>query len=74
MVKKSGAWFKKVRGSYLPCSWQGWVMYIPYVYFLIISFLAVDKNSHSVSDTLIGIFPYWISASVVMTWIAKQKS
>ena len=26
---KKGAWFVQVRGSYLPCSWQGWLSYVP---------------------------------------------
>ena len=68
---KSKPWFIKVRGSYLPISWQGWLTYIPYVYFLIITFMAVDRRSHSVSDTLIGIVPYWVSAAVIMTWVGK---
>lgn len=71
---KKGAWFVKIRGSYLPRSWQGWLSYVPYVYFLVITFLAVDRQSHSVSDTFVGIIPYWVSAAVVMTWIAAKKS
>ena len=67
-------WFKKVRGSYLPCSWQGRLLYLPYLYWLVITFLAVDRNSHSVSDTLIGIVPYWVSGAVIMHWLASRKS
>lgn len=73
-TKKSAAWFVKVRGSYLPNSWQGWVSYIPYVYFLVVAFQAVDRHSHSISDTVIGIVPYWVSAAVIMQWFASRKS
>ncbi len=72
--KHKGTWFVKVRGSYLPCTWQGWLTYVPYVVFLVAAFLMVDKTSHSASDTLIGIVPYWVSAAVVMTWLARTKS
>ncbi len=72
--RKSNKWFVKVRGSYLPNSWQGWLLYIPFVAYLITVFIVVDRNSHSVSDTLYGIFPQWIAAAVVMTWIASKKS
>lgn len=71
---RKGAWFVPVRWSYLPASWQGWLLYIPFVYFLTITFLALNRNSHSVSDMLINIIPYWVSAAVVMHWIASHKS
>ncbi len=28
--RKKGAWFMKLRGSYLPVSWQGWLSYVPF--------------------------------------------
>jgi hypothetical protein len=67
-------WFVKVRGSYLPNSWQGWLAYVPFIAYLLTVFIAVDRNSHSVSDTLYGIFPQWVAAAVVMTWVAANKS
>lgn len=71
---RKGAWFIPVRGSYLPCSWQGALTYIPFLYYLAITFMAVNRNTHSVSDFVIILFPYWVSGAVVMHWIAKQKS
>lgn len=71
---RKGAWFVPVRWSYIPVSWQGWLLYVPFIYFLTITFIAVDRSSHSVSDTLIGIVPFWVSAAVVMHWIASHKS
>lgn len=71
---RKGAWFVPLDWSYLPASWQGWLTYIPFVAFLVMTFLAVDRNSHSVSDTLLGIFPFWVSAAVVMHWLASHKS
>ncbi len=74
MVKKNNKWFKKVRGSYLPDSWQAWLLYIPFTAFLLTVLFAAIRTQHSVSDTLYVIFPQWIAAAVVMTWVAKQRS
>ncbi len=35
---KKGKWFSPVRKSYLPCSWQGWVLYVPFIWFSTIPF------------------------------------
>lgn len=71
---KKGAWFIKVRGSYLPCSWQGWISYIPMTIFLVSVFIAIDRNAHSISDALYVYFPYFVCTGVVMHWIAANKS
>ena len=72
--KKKQAWFKKVRGSYLPCSWQGWLTYVPFVTFLLTVLVAALRTQHSVSDAFYAIFPQWVAAVVVMTWVAARKS
>jgi hypothetical protein len=74
MEKKAEKWFIKVRGSYLPNSWQGWLLYAPFIVFLITVLQAAIRNSHSASDAFYIVFPQWVAAAVVMTWIAKQKS
>lgn len=72
--KKSGAWFVKIRGSYLPASWQAWSLYVPFTVFLLTVLFAAARTQHSVSDMFYMIFPQWVAAAVVMTWIAAQKS
>lgn len=74
LKKSRGKWFVKRRGSYYPCSWQGWASYVPFVIYLVTVFIAVDRHAHSVSDTLFGLFPQWVAAAVVMTWVASRKS
>lgn len=71
---KKGAWFVKVRGSYLPVSWQGWLSYIPFIGFLMLSLFVNTRAGHSVGGALLYIFPQWITAAVAMTWIAARKS
>lgn len=72
--RKKGAWFYYVRGSYLPCSWQGWALYVPFTVFLLAVLFGATRSEHSASDAFYIIFPQWVAAAVVMTWVAKQKS
>jgi hypothetical protein len=37
-------------------------------------FVEVDRNSHSVSDTLYGFFPYFVSAFTILFWIAGNTA
>lgn len=71
---KNHEWFIAIRGSYLPSSWQGWVLYIPFIIFLLTVLQAAVRNEHSVSGVFYAIFPQWVAAAVVMTWVAKLKS
>ncbi|MEI7632173.1 MAG: hypothetical protein WCJ60_02525 [bacterium] len=71
---KNKAWFVSVRGSYLPNSWQGWLLYVPFVAFLLSAMSYSMDNKHSTSDVVYAIFPQWVAAAVVMTWIAKSKT
>lgn len=73
-AKKSTKWFIKTRGSYLPNSWQAWALYVPFVGFLVSVLVAAVRTQHSVSDAVYMVFPQWVAAAVVMTWIAAQKS
>lgn len=71
---KKGVWFVPLRGSYLPYSWQAWLLYVPFtaylVYTLIVAFAYTGNNLKAV----LWVVPNWVAAAVVMTWIAKQKS
>jgi len=69
-----GKWFYKVRGSYLPGSWQGWLTYIPFVAYLIWPLIWTANQELSFTARVFIIFPQWITAGVVMTWLASYKS
>ena len=71
---KKGVWFAKFRGSYIPASWQGWLTYVPYVGFLLASMWYVNQSSNHLYEIPIRIVPYWVSAVVVMLWLARRKS
>lgn len=71
---KKGAWFVKVRGSYLPASFMGWLTYIPYISYLGFSALAVVGRTNSAAVAVLLIVPNWVAATVVMTYIAARNS
>ncbi|MBI5917250.1 MAG: hypothetical protein HY842_17915 [Bacteroidetes bacterium] len=66
--------FKKTGWFYLPCSIPGWVIFLVYVAVNVQFFTAIDRNSHSASDTLINFFPYFISLSAFYCWIAYHTA
>jgi hypothetical protein len=67
-------WFKEYGLVYLPISWQGFLTTFIAVIFNVHVFLAVDNNSHSVSDTFYGIFPYFVGSLAILFWIASKTS
>jgi len=75
-TKKQGkkqAWFRPLRGSYIPVSWKGWLTYIPYVVYLYLTYVLLVPN-RPVLDTILFLIPYWVAGVVVMHWLAKIKS
>jgi len=36
-------------------------------------FKAVDRHSHSASDTLYGIFPYVVPAAMLLEWLHRRR-
>ena len=67
-------WFKPWGWSYLPVSLEAVLLVVLALVFCAQVFLAVDRHSHSASDTLYGIFPYWVPCIIVLNWIASKTS
>ena len=67
-------WFKSWGWIYRPISWQGILVVLLALAFCVQVFLAVDRQSHSVSDTLYGIFPYWVPTLIILYWVASKTS
>jgi hypothetical protein len=67
-------WFKVWGWIYRPTSWQGWLLSLLALLFCIQVFVAIDRNSHSVSDTFYGIFPYIVPTFLLLGWIASRTS
>lgn len=67
-------WFKPWGWIYRPVSWQGIGLILLSIAFCINVFVAVDRSSHSISDTLYGVFPYVVCSLGVLNWIASKSS
>jgi len=67
-------WFRKLGWIFIPVSVVGSVLCLVVLCFCVTVFLAIDRHSHSVSDTLYGIFPYFVSAFTILFWIAANTS
>jgi hypothetical protein len=65
-------WFKEWGWVYQPISWQGWFCFLLTLAFCVQVFTAIDRHSHSASDTLYGIFPYVVPAFGILGWIASK--
>lgn len=71
---KKGAWFVRVRGSYIPVSGKGWLTYIPYLAYLIYTVIVAFAYTGNNFKAVLWIIPNFVAAAVIMTWVAKQKS
>jgi hypothetical protein len=44
------------------------------VAFCVQVFVAVDRRSHSVTDTLCGVYPFIIPTLLLLDWVATRSS
>ena len=65
-------WFRPAGILFVPVSVIGWVLTLLVVAFCAQVFWFVDGRSHSVSDILYGIFPFWAPALLALAWIADR--
>ena len=67
-------WFRPFGWVYLPVSWQGALAVAVTGLFCLQAVIAIDRHSHSASDTLFGAFPYLVPAFLLLNWVASKKS
>jgi hypothetical protein len=65
-------WFKPWGWFYLPVAVPGVLILGLALAFCVHIFIAVDRRSHSVSDTLYGVFPYVAPCFLMVNWIAVR--
>ena len=70
----SRRWFRSWGWLYWPVSVAGWVTSCLAIAFCVQVFIAIDRHSHSVSDTLYGVFPYFVCTFLLMEWLASRTS
>jgi len=68
------SWFEPWGWGYRPSAWPGYLICALGAVFAWTTFVAVDRHSHSVSDTLYGLFPYWVPALLLLERIAARAS
>jgi hypothetical protein len=67
-------WFNRKGWFYFPSSIPGTLITVAAMGFCVNVFLAVDRHSHSVSDTFYGIFPYFCCVFLLFTWVASNTN
>ncbi len=68
------SWFTPWGWIHRPVSWQGVSLVVLAAAFCVQVFLAVDRHSHSASDTLYGGFPFVVPTLMLVNWIASKMS
>lgn len=74
MAKQNSKWFIKTRWSYLPASREGWLLYIPYLAYVIGVLVFVFENNDKLWVGLFTVLPNWIAAAVILQWLAEHRS
>jgi hypothetical protein len=67
-------WFKRVGWFYLPISVPGALVALAAMAFCVQVFRVIDRHSHSASDTLYGVFPFFACAFLLFDWVARRTS
>ena len=65
-------WFVSWGWVYRPVTWQAFGCVLLAAGFCVQVFLAVDRHSHSASDTLYGVFPYIVPCLMLLNWVASK--
>jgi hypothetical protein len=67
-------WFVPFGWLYLPRHAAGWLVTLAALAYVIQVFLAIDAHSHSVTDTLYGVYPHCGVTFLGWEWIARRTS
>ncbi|HLH56287.1 MAG TPA: hypothetical protein VKY92_22050 [Verrucomicrobiae bacterium] len=67
-------WFSRVGWFYVPVSAPGVVACVLAGLFCVTVFRAIDRHSQSVSDTLYGVFPFFVCTFLLLDWVADRTS
>lgn len=67
-------WFKRLGWFYVPVSVPGGLVWLLAALFCLTVFRAADRHSHSVSDTLYGVFPFFVCTFLLVDWIAGRTA
>jgi len=66
--------FRRLGWFCVPSSALGFILCLLAAGFLATVFVAADRHSHSVSDTLYGVFPYAVCTFLLLDWIGRRST
>lgn len=72
--KNKKTWFIKVRGSYLPSAWQGMLIYLWYVVYLITVPVVWYVGDHTLWQLLTTVIPLIAAAALLTQYIASKHA
>ena len=68
------SWFKRAGWFYLPVTLAGvFATLLPLALCLNV-FMAVDRHSHSATDTLYGVYPFFMTTFLLWSWVADRTA
>ena len=67
-------WFRRWGWFYVPIAGPGVIAWVVAGLFCLSAFRAVDRHSHSVSDTVYGVFPFLVCTFLLLDWIGGWTS
>lgn len=65
-------WFRRFGWFHVPASFPGAMVTLLALLFCVNVFIAVDRHSHSASDTLYGVFPFFTCTFLLLDWVARN--
>ncbi len=68
------SWFRSIGWFARPISLPGWLATLLALAFCVNVFWAIDRHSHSVSDTLYGVFPYFACTFLLWDWLVRRSA
>jgi hypothetical protein len=71
---KRQAWFVPVRKSYLPASWQGFVIYFLYVAYIVTVPIVWYGEGHLLWNLLTEVIPLDLAGVLLAQYIAANNS
>lgn len=57
-----------------PISVTGWIITAAALAFMLQVFVTIDGRSHSGTDTLYGLYPFWGVTFLLWDWVARRLS
>lgn len=67
-------WYRPVRGSYLPASWQGWLLHALFLCYALGSALTAYRYAPPLVLSAFVTFALWVAGAVALTWVAAHTS